>query len=114
MEYLIKGDKIGETLDSLIAKKDFTSIIKAVETRILNIRWFTDIVASNEQNVLQTKKVLDTILEKCKAISNNDLLNFGQDLLKIITPKSYLELQVISQIILIQGRKNQRTLSWSL
>jgi len=83
MDNLTKGIEVSGTLDSLLAKKDFNTILSAVEA-----------VASNEQNIINAKKLFDSLLTKLGGISNDDLIEFGQKVLKAIGQKSHFEYHI--------------------
>jgi hypothetical protein len=68
-----------------------SKLLKAVFIQLFNKNF---LVAQNEQNIIQTKKLLDTIIDKFPKISNNELLEFGKNLLSKLQGRLYLELQV--------------------
>jgi len=101
MENLVKGNQVSETLDQLIAKKDLNTILSAVEEGNLTFLSFPLFckVASNEQNIINAKKLFDSLLTKLVKISNDDLNEFGPQLLKKIGQKSQFEYHVISFLL---------------
>jgi len=56
--------------------------------------------ASNEQNIINAKKLFDSLLTKLGKISNEDLSEFGPQLLKKIGQKSHFEYHVITILFL--------------